>query len=300
MITVLTGTNSFEVHEALQGLIQAFHGVAEKVDGTMLELKDLPDLLMGSTLFAQQRLVIIRDLSHNASLWEKLPEWLPRIADEVQLVLVDEKLDKRTAAYKALKLAAAIKEFPAWTDRDRVLAHTWVQKRAGSVGLTLDKKAAHHLVERVGLDQWQLAQSLEKLALVDAVTPQVIDELIEPNPAENVFQLFETALGGDAAEVHRMLQTLELTDDPYKLFALLSSQAFQLAAVASAGSNDNPAKDMAIHPYVVSKLQRHARRLGQRGTLRLLRAFAQADADMKTSRGEPWLLIERTLLSIEK
>lgn len=296
MITVLTGDNSFEISEALRELTNAFDGTAEKVDGSTLELKDLPDLLMGSTLFAEKRLVIIRDLSQNGSLWEKLPEWLPRVSDEVHLVLVDDKPDRRTSAWKELKKQADVREFSAWTDRDRVLAETWTQKRAEKAGVNMDKKLAHHLVERVGMDQWQLVQSIEKLSLVDTVTPAVIDELIDPNPAENVFQLFEVALEGDAPKVHAMLQTLELNEDPYKLFALLSSQAFQLAAVASAGDEHDAARDLGIHPYVASKLQRHARKLGQRGALRVLRAFAQADADMKSSRGEPWLLIEKALL----
>lgn len=296
MITVLTGDNSFEISEALRELTSTFDGAAEKIDGATLELKNLPDLLMGSTLFAEKRLVIIRDLAQNAALWAKLPEWLPRVSDEVHLVLVDEKPDKRTTAWKELKKQAEVRDFYAWTDRDHVLAETWTQKRAESAGVIMDKRLARHLVERVGMDQWQLVQSIEKLSLVDAVTPAVIDELIDPHPAENVFLLFEIALEGDAPKVHAMLQTLELNEDPYKLFALLSSQAFQLAAVASAGEEHDAAKELAIHPYVASKLQRHARKLGQRGALRVLKAFAQADADMKSSRGEPWLLIEKALL----
>lgn len=298
MITVLTGTNSFEMNEALQAIVAQFEGTAERIDGADLELKQLPDLVMGGTLFAEKRLVIIRGLSENKTLWEKLPEWLPRVSDDVHLVLVETKPDKRTSAYKELKKAADVREFAEWTDRDRALADAWVQKRAESQGVKLDKKLAHHIVERVGLDQWQLAQALDKLALADTIDIATIEALIDANPAENIFQLFETALNGDSVKLHEMLQTLELTEDPYQLFALLSSQAFQLAGITYAGPDQNPAQDLAIHPFVASKLSRHARKIGKSGAARILKAFAKADADMKRSRGEPWLLIERTLLEV--
>ena len=299
MITLLTGSNSFEIGEALREIVESFDGRAEKIDGTTLELKNLPDLLMGSTLFAEKRLVIIRDLSQNPTVWEKLPEWIPRISEDIQLVLVDEKPDKRLTAYKELKKVAEVREYTLWGDRDYPLAESWLVKRGESLGLKLDKKIAHQIVERVGLDQWQLAQALEKLSLLEAITSETVEATIDASPSENVFQLFETALEGNTRKVHAMIQTLELTEDPYRLFALLSSQVFQLAAVAHAGAGDDPSKDLAIHPFVASKLSRHAKRFGKAGTTRILAVFAEADADMKLSKADPWLLIERALMNIK-
>lgn len=299
MITLLSGENSFEIHEVLKGLATDFAGQPERIDGASLEFKNLPDLLMGGTLFAEKRLVIIRALSENKSVWEKLPDWLPRISDDIHLVLVDDKPDKRTTAYKELKKAAEVKEFPMWGDRDRFAAETWVEKRASALGVKLDNKLAHQIVERVGLDQWQLAHALEKLSLLDEVTEVSIVATIDANPSENVFQLFELALDGRSKEITSMIRTLELTEEPYKLFALLSSQAFQLAAVANASTENNPSKDFGIHPYVASKLERHAKRIGKSGALRILKVFAQADADLKISRGEPWLVIQKALMTIK-
>jgi len=298
MITWFTGENTFDIQQAVKAIAEQFDGVAEKVDGTSLELKNIPDLLMGGTLFAQKRLVIIRDLSLNSSVWEKLPEWIDRISDDIDLILIDGKPDKRTTAYKEVKKRVNLKEFPVWGDRDRSVAEDWVVKQASTLDLRLDKKLAHHIVERIGLDQWQLANGLEKIALLDVVTTDAINAIIEASPSENVFQIFELALEGRRTAIHDMIRNLELLEDPYKMFALLSSQAFQLAAVASSEASDNPPKDFGIHPYVASKLARHGQRLGARGAGRILTAFAQTDADMKRSKGEPWLLIERTLLSI--
>lgn len=298
MITWFIGENTFEIQQAVTQLASSFDGRPERLDGTSLELKNIPDLLMGGTLFAEKRLVIIKDLSLNGAVWEKLPEWIDRMSDDITLVLIDTKPDKRTTAYKEVKKRADIKEFPVWGERDQAVAESWVARRASEQGVKLDRTLARHVVERVGADQWQLAHAIEKISLLDTVTVEKINDVIDANPSENVFQLFELALDGKRQAVHDMLRTLELTEEPYKLFALLSSQAFQLAAVTAAGAGDNPAKDFGIHPYVAGKLARQGSRLGMRGAARIVTLFAQTDADMKRSKGEPWLLIERTLLSV--
>lgn len=298
MITWFTGENTFDIQQAVKAIAEKFDGTAERVDGTTLELKHIPDLLMGGTLFAEKRLVIIKDLSLNSSVWEKLPEWIDRISDDIDVILIDGKPDKRTTGYKEVKKRVNLKEFPVWGDRDQAVAEAWVVKQAETIDLKLDKKLAHHIVERIGLDQWELANGLEKISLLETITPDTINDIIESSPSENVFQLFELALDGRREAVHDMIRNLELVEDPYKLFALLSSQAFQLAAVASADASNNPSKDFGIHPYVASKLARHGKRLGLKGAGRILTSFAQTDADMKVSKGDPWLLIERTLLSI--
>lgn len=298
MITWLIGENGFEVREALRAVEATFDGTPEKFDGSELKLANLPDLLMGMSLFASQRLVIIRDITANGALWEKLPDWLPRINEDIHVVFIDAKPDKRTTSYKALKASATVHEFSPWGERDYTKAQQWVSERAKQQGLTLDTRSAKHLVERVGLDQWQLAHALDVLHLLDTVSPQGIDEAIPANPAENIFQLFETVLEGNPRRAAAAMRTLELQEDPYALFALLSSQALSLAAIAFAGEDDAPVKDFAIHPFVASKMARHAKKLGRAKTGHILELFAQADADMKRSKAEPWILIEQLLLKV--
>lgn len=300
MITVLTGDNSFEVTRALTKIEREFDGVAEKIDGSSLELKQLPDFIMGGTLFADKRLVILKSLSENKSVWADFSDWLPRVSDDVQLVLVEPKLDKRTKTYKDLQKAAAVTEYKAWTERDSSQAEQWVAGEAKAMGFDLDRELSRLLVQRVGVDQWLLHQALQKLAVLDDVTAEVIIDIIEANPVENVFDLFESALKGNTAKVATMIKTLELTEDPFRLFGLLSGQAFQLAVLANA--EDRPsadvAKDIVVHPYGLSKLAPHARTLGKPGAKKVIAYFAEADHDMKSSGTNPWLLIERALMKV--
>jgi len=302
MITVLTGENTFEIARTLQAIEASFAGEVEKVDGSELELKRLPDLIMGGTLFATKRLVIIKQLSENKVIWPEFSDWLPRVSDDIQLVLVEAKLDKRTKTYKDLQKAATIMEYSVWSERDSLKAEQWVAGEARALGCEMDNTSVRLLVQRVGPDQWLLHQALQKLVVVDRVTPDVIMDLIDANPVENVFEIFEAALRGNADKVHDMMRTLELTEDPYRLSGLLSGQAFQLAALAVGGDKPSAevAKDLGVHPYALGKLVSYARKLGRTGAKKVVAAFVEADAGMKTSATDPWLLLERALVKVAR
>lgn len=298
MITLLVGENSFEVSRNVEALVSDFNGSVEKYDGTEVAINQLPDLLMGASLFADNRMVIIKNLSENKSVWNGLGGLLSKVSDDVHLVLIESKPDKRTSVYKSLQQLAKITEHNLLTERDKTKVETWVQKEAKSLGFELDKKSAQFLVQWVGVDQWQLFNGLQKLSLVDEVSEEVIKDIIDANPVENVFNLLEVAVEGDKARIKSMINSLSTTDDAYRLAALLSSQVFQLAAVMSAGPDDNPAKDFGIHPYVVSKLRVLSKKLGKNGVTRLVQTFADLDEQLKTSSYEPWLLIEKALMTI--
>lgn len=298
MITLLIGENSFEIERELTRIADGFDGRAEKFDGANLALNQLPDLLMGVSLFATSRLVIIRDLSSNKQIWPVFGDWLPKISDDIQLVLVEPKPDKRTVTFKALKNSATVREFPAWSDRDIATAEKWAIDTAKNMGFSLDKKSAQTLVQRIGADQWGIFHALEKLSLTDEISPDVINNLIESSPLESVFNLLDSAIRGDKREVRKIITSIEQTDDVYKLSGLLSSQAFQLAAFVTAGPNDNPARDFAIHPFVASKLKSATKQVSKRDIARIIDILTEADNDMKLSRAEPWLLIERAMMKI--
>jgi len=301
MITLLAGENSFEINREIRRILDGFSGIGEKIDGSEIELRQLPDLLMGTSLFAEKRLVIIKNLSDNTAVWHDFADWLPKVSDDIHLVLVEPKPDKRTRTYKELLKVADVKNFAIWGERDVSKAEQWAVEEAKQLGLTLDKGLAGILVARTGIDQWRLYHSLEKLAVLDKVDKSVIEEIVDRNPSENIFQLFEIALKGQTEKLHNMIQVLEKTEDAYRSFGLLSSQAFQLATLAvTEKSSGEVAKDLGVHPFVLSKLSSYAKQQGKSGARNIIAAFADADEAMKTSTADPWLLIERALLRVNE
>jgi DNA polymerase III delta subunit len=302
MITLLFGENSFEIESALGEIVADFDGRVERIKAEDLTINQLPDILMGVSLFAERRLIVIRGLSENKSIWPILGDWLDKISDDIHLVLIESKIDKRSTTYKTLKNNANVQEFLPWNDRDYAKAEKWVIDKAKKIDLDLNNKLAQSLVRRVGPDQWRLHHAVEKLSLVDEVNEKVINDVIEPNLTENVFELFETAIRGNMKKTKSMLDTFRQTEEVYRLSALLFSQAFQLAAISAANcdgrKDDNPAKDFGIHPYVASKLQSIAKKIGRSGVRKIVKELVRADENMKSSKSDPWFILENALLKI--
>ena len=287
------------MNRALEKLAQDFAGDLTRVDGSDIAYERLVELTSSLSLLAEKRMVVIRDLSSNKTVWATFGERLDRVSEDTQVVLVEPGVDKRTGTYKKLQKVADVRTFAAWTDRDTGKAETWAIEQAKQLGIGMDKKSAQLLVRRVGTDQWQLYHALEKLGVLDVVNPEVIESVIEAQPSENVFELLDAALRGDAAKIAKTIRGLQLSEDPYRVLALLSSQGFQFAALAVA---DEPpaqvAKDIGAHAFALSRMSSHAARLGRRGAKKVIAALAEADTDSKSTATDTWLLIERALMKI--
>lgn len=305
MIILLTGTNAFALRQTLDTLVGNFlhkngaHAL-ERVDGETFDEQRLPELLQGGSLFAAERLVLLRDASKNKSLWEALGEWTDRVPKEVVLVLIESAPDKRTRTYKQLQKHGRIQDFADMSEPE--LAR-WASKVAAEQGATLEPRVATHLVQQVGTDQWRLSNELQKLiAYNPIITVESINTMIEPNPQATAFELLDAALAGNATKTYQIIARLKTNEDPYKLFGLLVSQVQTLALVASAQGKpaEAIAKEAGIHPFVVRKMQSAARRIQGARLKEVIAAVARTDTHMKSTGIDPWILLEQCLGSIAK
>ena len=105
MIKIFTGEDRVRAGREIERELGADYEVIEGVD---LVESDLPSIFQGASLFEEKRRILIRDLSANKAVFEKLSEYI----DTSHTVIVLElKLDKRSAAYKDLKDKIEIREF---------------------------------------------------------------------------------------------------------------------------------------------------------------------------------------------
>ena len=310
MLTLLTGENNYQIEQAQKEIVASFDGAPEKFDGTELEPHQLPDLMMGMSLFAEKRLIIIRGLASNKPVWEALPELLERMSDDIHLVLIESSVDKRTKTYKALQKAADVKEFQLWGERDSRQAERWIENEAKRLSMIMDHKAVQVLLKRSFtisekgqpvIDQWQVKHSLDKLAVFGSIDEKTVETYIDEQPVDSVFSIFETALKGNEKALHQLLSDIEPREDPFMVFGLLSGQVFQLAALsASSVPSAETAKLIGVHPYAASRLAPYADTLKAQAIKGIVLAFAEADEAMKLSKAEPWVLIERALIQVTR
>ena len=106
MIKIFTGDDRVRAN---QEITRTLGDQYEIIEGADLEINDLPSLFLGNSLFSETRNILIRDLSLNKPVFEKLPEYLSTLHN---IIIFELKLDKRSATYKALKPKIEIKDFP--------------------------------------------------------------------------------------------------------------------------------------------------------------------------------------------
>ncbi len=300
MIALLCGENDFELTKKLAQLKADFKGTPERYMASELTNEQLADIFSGQSLFALERLIIIDTPSGNSTLWQDLPMWVGRLNENTQLLLIESKPDKRTSAYKWLKKNVDVQEFTLFDERDIASATNWLLSYATQQQVTLTTAQAKRLIERGGTNQWALAQAIDKLQLAGEVTNQWIDDSIEQNPSQNVFQLFETVLQSDHVRMSYMLSQLRLTEDPYRVFGLMTSQALQLTLLVYAGGDTAKiATSLGMKSsYPLQKIAPFANRLTKSQISKVVHLFADADERLKSSDADPWLVLESTLVRV--
>ncbi|MFO0971006.1 MAG: DNA polymerase III subunit delta [Candidatus Saccharimonadales bacterium] len=304
MITVLFGANRFTLQQRLAQIRDDFvaqygpEGV-ETFSAEHIEPNQLPSLLVGATLFSTHRLVIINNLTQQKELTEQFSLMLTKSSDGVQVILVENQLDKRTSFYKTLKKSAVLEEF---TEPDEMTMQRWAESFVKDNGGVITTSAASYFVQRVGLDQLRLKQELEKLLSYDPkITQETVDLLVEKTPQQAVFQLLEYAFSGRQQQALQLLSDMERAhEDPFQLVNMLIWQTHVLAVVASASSasDSQVAKEAKLSPYVVQKTRNLARNLRPTSVRAIVDVVTNADIQLKSSSVEPWRVLELAVVKL--
>ncbi|MBR2543423.1 hypothetical protein IKF03_02410 [Candidatus Saccharibacteria bacterium] len=115
MLKIFTGEDRIRAKNEIEKLLGSDY---EIIDGADLEPESLPNIFHGNSLLTSERKILIRDLSENKPVFEKIPDYLNT---NHQIILFETKLDKRSATYKTLKEKVEIKEFTAKKDPNQEL-----------------------------------------------------------------------------------------------------------------------------------------------------------------------------------
>ncbi len=143
-------------------------------------------------------LVIVKEAQDiPVNQWDALAAYLKQPSPQGVLVLCyrHKKLDKRTAAYKAIAAAGVVYESPKVYDNQ---VPAWIMREVSARGFHVTDKAASMLAEYLGTDLGKIANELSKLYPLlpqgGAITEQLIEDQIGISKDYNVFEL-QKAIG---------------------------------------------------------------------------------------------------------
>ena len=309
MIHLILGENTYKAEQELARIIREHEVAPERLDSAVLTANMLADIVRGGTLFSERRLVVLRQLSDNKPVFEKLAEWAGEVPDDTTIVLLENKLDKRTKVYKTITKQATVIAAEPLYERDAGAAEQWLDSLANSQKILLSRPQLRNMVQRALvpgdkpaariIDQMQLAVALKALQGADTVTDDMIATVLPPAAGDTVFDLLDTAARRQTARVDALLAELERTDDPHRTLALVMGQWAQLVAVSLA---DTPpatiAVELGLHPFVAKKLQELARQFTPNEIKTITALAADLDAGSKLSQFAPWDGVYRLMHAI--
>jgi DNA polymerase III subunit delta len=289
MITTLCGTNAFRLQLEQTKRVDAFvkkHGDfnIERFDAEEAEYDALVQGIQSTSLFAESKLVLVRSASANKQFAENIEELTKLVPEETELILIEPKVDKRSAYYKFIKKHTT---FVDCGEQDARELPSWLVEQAKAQGATLSQADARYLVERVGTKQAILFHELEKLSLYDVnITRQTIDLLTEATPQSNIFQLLEAAFAGNTK------RALALYDDQrqqgveaQQILAMIIWHINQLSFVVWRGerSEAEVAKEAGLNPFTVKKAIAATKQISKQRMRDIIRHVWNIDIQLKTS-----------------
>jgi DNA polymerase-3 subunit delta len=256
-------------------------------------------------MFASQRMVVLKGAGQmKASELEALASYAEDPADFTVLVIEAVKLDARQKAVKRLLKASTAIEFATLYERD---ATQWVERQARRRGLSLGRDGAGYLVDALGTALGPLDMALERVQIYtgdsEAPTLEDIKAVVPDTRVRSVFELTdhlsERGFAEAAACFHRML---EQGESPIGSLAMIARQFRQLLLAKDGASQGMRDRDLAKHvgcpPFRVGAISRAARGFTEPRLRSILRAVAETDLALKSSRLPRETLVERLFMRI--
>lgn len=105
MIRIFTGDDRIRAGNEIKKILGYGYEVIDCAD---LTKGDLPQIFQGTTIFDAHRKILLRDFTLNAEIYPELTKYF---ATPHEVILLETKLDKRSATFKSIKDKIEIKEF---------------------------------------------------------------------------------------------------------------------------------------------------------------------------------------------
>lgn len=304
MTTVLTGANDFARLAALDKLLANFsdaHGEfgIERIEAGELDAGRLAEMVSSQPFLSTRRMLIVRDLSINKNLSERIEYILDSVSESTDLVLVESKLDKRTALYKTLKKRTEFNEFNALDEQGLV---NWTVMYVNDKEGKIKPNDARYLISRFGVNQIGLKHELDKLLSYEQnIDKDAIDLLTEPMPSSSMFDLLDAAFAGNRQKAMSLYQDQRKQQvEPQAIMGMIAWQLHNLAVVKlnEKQGADEIARLAKLNPYVVRKTMNLTRSLTPQQVKDLVDRALRLDVRLKSEQIDADDAVQHFLLTI--
>lgn len=260
--------------------------------------------LLSPSLFGEDRVIV---LTNTDEAGKEPAELLLKVAKDPApgiFVIIMHSGGGRTKQMvpKFRKLAGQVHEVPELKDRERP---GWVTQEFRSHGVQVTPDVVHALLEGVGSDLRELASAVSQLVSDTGgnVTAAKVREYYAGVAEVSGFDIADLAVTGQTSRaVASTRRALQLGISPVALAAALSSKVGAIARLYTSRGSDSRrlAGTLGMHPFVVEKTTKVARRWSGEAVSDAVIVVAELDAAVKGQGGDQDYEIEAAVRRISE
>ena len=277
---------------------ESFEGESANVDDAIAAANTLP-------FASERRLVVVNHVDRMAkSAWDDLADYAADPSPTTVLVLTAAKFAKNLKLYKAVDNLGGVAEYAAPKKAEYPRE---VQSMFADRGKSASLDASETLVNAVGYDLRRLAAEVDKTVAYVGARPKVgredVTQVVSTTAQTSVFELLEAFSDRDLRRSLGVLDRLIADGESiHGIQALTLRQLRDLIVARSlADRGQGSAREIAgvvgRPDWQLRNLPRQARNFTIEELVDALRAAAETEAKMKTSR-DPRLAFERWIVEL--
>lgn len=301
MIYFLFGPDSYRSKQKLQEIIEGYKKVHKSglnlisVDAKEKKFSDFYGNFKISSMFAEKKLIILRNVFEDTKFQEELLENIKIINDLKDIVIIYEadSVDARTKIYKGLQKNTTCQEFdflqPAQIQK-------WALMKFEKNGVKINADALSLLLSFIGNNLWQMNNEINKLSNYkknSVVEKKDVELLVKPNIENDIFKTIDALASKNKKEALNLLHKhLDGGDNSLYLLSMVAYQFRNLLTIKELMDSGKSLNNCGLHPFVIKKSYSLCNQFTFLQLKKIYQRIFQIDSDIKIGKIEPELALD--------
>lgn len=252
--------------------------------------------------FADKRIIHIKNSGWFKSPNEDFNNYLEDINDSTIFLFVEDKIDKRSKAFKTLSKDGVILELGMPNSND---IRTWIGSKLKSENKSMEREAYQEFLIRTDSNMENMEREFEKLICYvgenDTITLRDVEEICTKQIQSKIFDMINGIAEKNPKKVLNMYHDLLASKEaPIKILILIQRQfrrSIQIKDLREQGySDDRIAKELKIQTFIIGKELKMTKNFSTATMNNLLEDACNLEKDIKTGNIKDQLAVELLMM----
>lgn len=311
MIIFLYGPDSFRSKQKLDEIVAHYKASKKSglnlasLDAAEIEFADFYDHFKTVSMFAEKKLIILKNVFSNKNFQEELVGEMKKIEElqDVVVIYESEAPDARLKLYKALLKTCKCQEFELLAGAG---LKKWTMGEFEKLGQKINLDALDLLLNYAGNDLWRLSEEIKKLANFKTGTVIRKDDVelfVKPRIELDIFKTIDALAAKNKTQALALLHKhLDGGEVPLYLLSMIAYQFKNLLIVKELAQEGlmyaSIVKRSGLHPFVVKKTYYACNQFSLEELKKIYSRIFQIDSDIKTGRIDSEVALDLLVASI--